>query len=625
VKLRFLPNFLLASLGLLHAQAVSVWLTTDDQKTLLQAQPAVSFANGGSAAIPTVFVDELSGYQSIEGFGASFTDSSAWLMNEKIPAASLHGVMLSLFDHTAGIGIGFVRNPMGASDLARSVYSYDDLSAGATDPNLNSFSIAHDQADIIPLLLDAKLINPRLKVMGTPWSPPGWMKTSGSMIDSATGGTLLSADYTPFANYFVRYLEAYAAAGVPVDYISMQNEPLNDPTGYPGMSMPATTQLAVLRDYVLPALAASQLTTQVLIYDHNWDQPVDPQTVLGDPTLAASAQIGGIAWHWYAGTPGAMSLLHNQYPNRKSYVTEASGGTWIADEVKTDFETIIQSMRNWASSWVKWGLALDENRGPYIAGGCNDCTPLITVNSSSGAVSYNIDYYTLGHFSKFVFPEAVRVWSSNAPGIVSAAFLNPNGTEAVVAYNDSPSSQAFQLTSHGRSFVYTLPALAGASFLWTAEQRGPAGRSPVQPATRRASPPPVYTVSAVSQQIQASSYNDMSGLETETTADTDGGYDVGYSADGSWAEYQNIEFASGVSSVSVRVASAGSGGTLEFHLDAVNGPLAGVATLPVTGGWQTWTTVTAPISGATGVRNLFVVFGNGAASGIANLNWFQFR
>ncbi|MGA3185873.1 MAG: carbohydrate-binding protein [Bryobacteraceae bacterium] len=609
VALRNLSWLFFASL--LNAQTVSVWLTTDDQKTLLQPQAAISFSSGASASIPTVFVDEGKRYQSIEGFGASFTDSSAWLMNEKIvPASSLPTVMNSLFDHNAGIGISFVRNPMGASDLSRSVYSYEDTQG--------SFSIAHDQVDIIPLLRQAKVINPRLKIMATPWSPPGWMKTSGSMI----GGSLLAADYTSFANYFVQYLQAYAAAGVPVDYISLQNEPLYVPTAYPGMSMPATDQLTVLRDYVLPALASAQLTTKVLIYDHNWDQPPYPETVLSDPTLAASARIGGIAWHWYAGTPGAMSLLHTQYSGRNNYVTEASGGTWIADEVRTDFETITQSMRNWSSSYVKWGMALDQNRGPFIQGGCGDCTPLITVNQSTGAVSYNIDYYTLGHFSKFVLPGAVRVYSSNAPRMVSAAFTNPNGTEAVVAYNDSATSQTFQVTSRGRSFVYTLPALAGATFVWTAEQQSmPSGRSVTRPARR-----PGYTVSAVSQQIQASSYNDMNGLETETTLDTDGGYDLGYSADGSWAEYQNIDFGSGISTVNVRMASAGSGGTLEFHLDSVSGPLAGTATLAPTGGWQIWTTVSAPMSGASGVRNLFLVLrSGGAAGGIANLNWVQFH
>jgi glucosylceramidase len=244
------------------------------------------------------------------------------------------------------------------------------------------------------------------------------------------------------------------------------------------------------------------------------------------------------------------------------------------------------------------------------------------VNQGTGAVTYNIDYYTLGHFSKFVLPEAVRVYSSNAPRIVSAAFMNKNGTEALVAYNDSSSSQTFQVTSHGRSFVSTLPALAGATFVWTSESPAPIGRSLARPVRSR----PGYVVAAASQQIQASSYNYMSGLETETTSDTDGGYDLGYSADGSWAEYRNIDFGSGVSSVNVRVASGGSGGTMEFHLDSQSGPLAGTATLPVTGGWQTWTTVTAPISGATAIRNLFVTFRSGGASGgIANVNWFQFH
>jgi glucosylceramidase len=581
------------------AQAVNVWVTTDDQKTLLQPGAAFSFSGTPSPGIPTIYIDELSRYQSIEGFGASFTDSAGYLMNEKIPSSALPAVMNSLFDHAAGIGISFVRNPMGASDLSRTIYSYDDT----LDPPLTNFSIAHDQVDIIPLVLKAKAINPKLKIMANPWSPPGWMKTSGSMI----GGALSSTYYTSFANYFVRYLQAYAAAGITVDYISLQNEPLYVPTSYPGMSMPATDQLTVLRDYLLPALTANNLSTKVLIYDHNWDTPAYPQTILPDPKIAASNQIGGIAWHWYGGTPGAMSLLHNQYPNRNNYVTEASGGTWIADEVKTDFETITQSMRNWSSSYVKWGLALDENRGPFIQGGCGDCTPLITVNESTGAVSYNVDYYTLGHFSKFVLPGATRIYSSNAPRIITAAFTNPKGTEVLVAYNDSSSSQTFQVMSHGRAFQYTLAALAGATFTWTPGREYGHG----------------YKVSATGQ-IQASSYNNMSGFETESTSDTDGGFDMGYSNDGSWAEYKSVDFGTGVSQVNVRVASGGSGGTLEFHLDSATGPLAGTATLPVTGGWQTWNTVTASVS-ATGIRNLFIVIHGTGTAGIANLNWFQFQ
>jgi len=151
--------------------------------------------------------------------------------------------------------------------------------AGQTDTNLNSFSIAHDQDDIIPLVQQALQLNPQLKIMANPWSPPGWMKDSGSMVT----GSLLPGMYAPFAKYFVKYLQAYQAAGISVNYISLQNEPLYEPADYPGMPMNAATQTIVLRDFILPALAANNLTnTTVLVYDHNWDRPHYPTTEFSD-------------------------------------------------------------------------------------------------------------------------------------------------------------------------------------------------------------------------------------------------------------------------------------------------------------------------------------------------------
>jgi len=323
-----------------------------------------------------------------------------------------------------------------------------------------------------------------------------------------------------------------------------------------------------------------------------------------------------------------MTTLHNLYPDLGQYVTEASGGTWVADEVQTDFEAIVQSMRNWSKAFVKWGLALDENHGPH-AGGCGDCNGLVTVNQSTGAVTKAIDYYTLGHFSKFVLPGAVRIASTNAPGVIGAAFLNPGRGAVLVAYNDSASSKTFQVLWNARSFAYTLPPLAGATFQWSGA--GPGGDCGVTvrgsrvkrlPPARGACPPPV--VSAF-QQIQASSYDDVSAFQTEQCTDTDGGFDLGFAQDGSWAEYRNVDFGAGASSVNVRVASAGTGGTLEFHLDSPAGPVIGQAPIPVTGGWQTWTTVTAPVSAAAGVTALYVVVRrSGGTGGVGNLNWFQF-
>jgi glucosylceramidase len=604
----------------LKAQTVSVWLTTDDQKALLQPQPDVNFTGDPIvSSSPVVVIDEHSMHQVVEGFGASMTDSSAFLLHQTLPTSNLVAVMRSLFDRTEGIGISFLRNPIGASDLARTVYSYDDQPMGTADSSLASFSIDHDRVDVLPLLLMAKGINPQIKMMGTPWSPPGWMKTSGSMI----GGSLKTAASSVLAAYLVRYLQAYASAGVPVDYISLQNEPLYLPDDYPGMSMGSTEQLGLLRDYVLPAMHAANLPTKILVYDHNWDQAVYPRSVLSDAAIAGSPNVAGTAWHWYAGSPGAMTTIHNLYPGLNNYVTESSGGTWIGDEVKQDFEMIVHSMRNWASAYVKWGLALDQNRGPH-SGGCGTCTPLVTIDSGTGAVSYQIDYYTLGHFSKFVLPGSVALWSSNVPGVISAAFATPNGKLVLVAYNDSSADKTFQVSWHGRSFVYSLPSLAGATFTWIASARGRTVGQSTPAAAPRAVLRPRYVIPATSQ-IQASSYTQIANVQSEPCSDTEGGFDIGYSVDGGWLEFDNIDFGSGPTAVDARWASGGSGGALEFHLDSTAGPIVASGFLPVTGGWQTWQTLSIPVSGAQGLHRVFVVFRGNGADGLGNLNWFRFR
>jgi O-glycosyl hydrolase len=617
--------------------AVSIVVTTNDQTMQLSPQPTVSFstASGGSNV---VYLDETQVYQPIEGFGAATTDSAMYLLNEVAQPAQLSQAMNDLFTrHGNGIGLSFLRNPMGASDLARGVYSFDDNN-GQADPTLAHFSIAHDQVDIIPLILQAKQLNPQLKIMANPWSPPGWMKDSGSMI----GGSLLSSMYTPFADYFVDYLQAYAAAGVNVDYISLQNEPLYVPTNYPGMCMPAvlsstdcptsqTNQATALFSYVAPALTAAGLTTKVLVYDHNWDRPDYPQDVLMNESLS---QIAGVAWHGYGGTPGAMSVIQNMFPAVGTYETEHSGLITNSDQTRLDFEEITQCMRSWARAYVKWSLALDENNGPHT-GGCSTCTPIVTVNSTSGNITYGSEYYTMGNFSKYVLPSANRIYSSNASGMVTAAFVNPapDNSRVLVAFNDSSQAQTFQVQWGTQSFTYTLPSLAGATFTWAGIQS--AGT-------------PAYTVSAVSQ-IQASSFNRTAGnntpgnyltwgLETELTSDANGGYDVGFANNGDYAVYNNVDFGTGVSTVAARLAclqdngqgngGGNCGGTLEFHLDSNTGALVASVTVPSTGGWETWQTILQTnVSGASGVHDLYVVFnapGSGT-TGLGNINWFQFN
>jgi glucosylceramidase len=599
------------------AQRAEIWLTTSGRTALLERQAGAEFASERKPGLPVVIVADGMAYQTIEGFGASMTDSAAYLIRQRVPEDKRQAVMEELFDPVKGIGVSFLRNPMGASDLARFHYSYDDMPPGQEDPKLERFSIDHDRADILPLLKQALRISPQIRMMGSPWSAPGWMKTSGSMI----GGSLRKEAYPAFALYFRKYVEAYAAEGVPVHYVSMQNEPLYVPKDYPGMSVTAAEQTEFLKHYLLPELDAARMSVRVLVYDHNWDRPDYPEQVLRDSVIAGSPRVAGTAWHWYGGTAGAMTVVHQLDPKRGQYVTEASGGTWIEDQVKADFEAIVHSMRNWARAFVKWGLALNERRGPN-AGGCNTCTGLIEVNEQTGEVRKTIDYYTLGHFSKFVRPGAVRVYSTNAPGVITAAFVNRDRSRVLVVFNETRAEKRFQVEWRGRWMELALPPLGGATVTWP-QGVEPPGAQGTPRAPREVKPP--FVISALEQPILASNYTDLRGLRTEPCSDEEGGFNLGYSAGGSWAEFRHVDFGAGVSRVEARVASAGTGGTLELRLDAPDGPLIGQAPLPVTGGWQTWTTVSAPVTGAAGVRNLYVVFTRqGGSGGLANLNWLRF-
>jgi glucosylceramidase len=452
-------------------EPVSVWLTTPDQANLLTQQGNVTFSGTIRSNPTTITVNEGLTYQQMVGFGASLTDASAWLIYNKLSASQRTTLLNNLFSASSGVGLDFLRQPMGASDLtlpASGEYSYDDMPAGQTDPSLAHFSISHDTSYIIPVLQQALQINPNIKIMGTPWSPPGWMKSTGSM----EGGTLNSNAYVAYANYFVKFIQAYQALGLPIYAISPQNEPLYVPTGYPGMSMPATTERDFIKNYLGPAFSSNGITTNILGYDHNWDQPGYPETILSDST--ASSYTSGVAWHCYAGTVDAQTTVHNLYPSKDTYETECSGGTWEGSNWPNGFqntmELLINTTRNWSKTVVRWGLALDTNNGPNLGTGasCTTCRGIVTINQSNGAVTYNSDYYALGQASKFVVPGASRIDSNSfgSKSIEDVAFKNPDGSRVLVVYNSRPTSKTFQVQWNNEAFSYTLPAGAVATFKW---------------------------------------------------------------------------------------------------------------------------------------------------------------
>jgi glucosylceramidase len=448
--------------------SVSVVMTTADGRNKLTPQAGATFNAGSGSGGQTITINPSTTYQTMAGFGASFTDSSAWLV---FNSPQRNAIMTQLFSPTSGAGIDFLRQPIGASDYSRSTFSYDDT---AGDTSLSHFSTSHDNAYILPLLQQAKQINPATTFMATPWSPPAWMKSSNSMV----GGVLTSGNRTAYANYLVKFIQAYAAAGIPISLITPQNEPDNDPGNYPGMKWPSADEATFINSYLGPAIQNAGLSTKILGYDHNWDDPGYPTTVLS----SAGNYTAGTAWHCYSDANGvtAQTQVHNQFPNKDTYFTECSG-TKSANDADTFGDTLmwqtehlmINTTRNWAKSVVTWNMALDQNGGPSM--NCTNCTGVVTVNGSN--VTYNAELYMLGQASKFVKPGAVRIDSNSfgSGGLEDVAFKNPDGSHALLVQNAGGGNNTFNVSENGQSFTYTLPGRSVATFVWTPGTTGGGG------------------------------------------------------------------------------------------------------------------------------------------------------
>ena len=409
-------------------------------------------------------VDEGTRYQQMIGFGAAMTDASAFLINRKLGPRRA-AVMQELFGRDPGIGLSFLRVPIGASDFSSTHYSYDDMPAGQADVTLARFSIDADRADKLPVLRQALAINPRLMLVASPWSAPGWMKTSGSLI----GGTLRPESYPTFADYLHRFIQAYASEGVPVFAITLQNEPAFEPPDYPGMRLEPAARAALIGRHVGPLFARHGIATHILDWDHNWDRPDQPIAVLADS--AARRHVSGVAWHCYAGDVDAQEMVRAAHPDKDVYFTECSGGAWapsFGDNLRWNVSTlVIRSVRGWARGVALWNLALDQHGGPHL-GGCGNCRGVITINSATGAVTRNEEYYALAHASAFVRPGAHRIASStDVGGLESVAFRNADdGSKVLIVVNTTAADVAMAIRTGGHAIHYTMRAGSVVTFRW---------------------------------------------------------------------------------------------------------------------------------------------------------------
>ena len=468
----FLPVFIIFGLILLSCekkssetagenQILEYWLTTGDRSALLQKVTQPFVFDKLTSDLPLIEVDTGQKFQSIDGFGYTFTGGSALLLHQKLDQSKRKELLNELFStENGGIGVSYLRLSIGASDLDAHTFSYNDLQSGETDPSLTNFSLDEDRKHLIPILKEILAINPELKVMSSPWSAPAWMKTN----NSPKGGSLKYEYYSTYADYLVRYVQEMSKEGIAIDAITIQNEPEN-PNNNPSMVMTAQEQAAFIKMHLGPAFAREKIKTKIVIFDHNCDHPEYPISILNDAD--AKKYIDGSAFHLYLGDISALSLVRNAHPDRNIYFTEQ----WTSSEGKFDGDLrwhvrnlIVGATRNWSRTVLEWNLAADPQQNPHTDnGGCTKCLGALTIGNS---VIRNVSYYIVAHASKFVSPGSVRIASTLSDNIPNVGFITPEGRRVLIVLNDSEEDKQFVISFDGRHTSVSLMASSVGTFVW---------------------------------------------------------------------------------------------------------------------------------------------------------------
>jgi glucosylceramidase len=438
-----------------------LWLTTPDRAAIVAQQASSLPFSSEAGQLPALTVDDAQHFQTIDGFGFALTGGSAQLLM-RMNAAQRTALLKELFTTGGdGMGVSYLRLSIGASDMNEHVFSYDDLPPGETDAEMAKFSLGPDHADVIPVMKEILAIRPGIKIMASPWSAPAWMKTN----DDVKGGELKPEYYGAFAKYFVKYVEAMRAEGIAIDAITIENEPLN-PKNTPSMVMFAQQQDAFIAKDLGPAFAKAGIRTKILLYDHNPDVPSYPLSILGDPQ--ASKYVDGTAFHLYGGETSVLMQVHDAYPKKNLYMTEQSvtgyrgGALDIAEPVRS---VLIGATRNWSRNVLLWNLAADPQNGPHTNnGGCTGCSGALTLDGD--AVTKNVAYYVLEHFSQFVPPDSVRVASSEMEQLATVAFLTPEKKVVLVVSNTGNFPKSFAVKYHGKFFQTIMPAESVGTYVW---------------------------------------------------------------------------------------------------------------------------------------------------------------
>ena len=478
-----------ANLIFAQSERIESWITNPDRSALFEKQPEVTFSEKNSSrGGSTIIIDDSHQMQTIDGFGFALTGGSAELLM-KMSSGERAKILKELFAwDEKNIGVSYIRLSIGASDLNSFVFSYDDLQKEETDFELNKFNLARDYNDVIPVMKEILAINPAIKILGSPWSAPAWMKTNNDV----RGGRLKRECYGVYALYFVKYVQAMKNAGITIDAITIQNEPVNS-NNTPSMTWFENEQAEFIKNNLGPAFEKAGIKTKIILFDHNGDRPDYPLSLLNDPEVAKYAD--GSGFHNYVGdVAAALSLMHTARPDKNLYFTEqmvverpASPEINIANPVKN---LILRTTQNWSRNVILWNLAADPLNDPHTDnGGCSMCQGAITINGD--IVSRNIAYYTIAHASKFVRPGSVRIASTNRgdktvglyedeqrPGVFrtaiienmeilsNVAFRTPEGKTVLIVVNDTYSANSFTIQWNGKYAGIKLNPGAVGTYVW---------------------------------------------------------------------------------------------------------------------------------------------------------------
>lgn len=446
--------------GNCQAQTVNWWLTTGDKTSLLSEQPPIKFnQSAGDNQLPVIAVNPQRKYQSMDGFGFALTGGSAQLIS-RMSAEERAKLLQELFGKKSNdIAISYLRLSIGSSDLNDHTFSYDDLPAGQTDVKLAKFSLNEDEKEVIPVLKEILAINPKIKIMGSPWSAPLWMKSNSNI----QGGRLKDEYYPVYAQYFIKYIKGMQQHGIHIDAITIQNEPFND-GNTPSMQFFAKEELNFIKNNLGPAFRSAGVKTKIILYDHNCDAPEYPISILTDPD--ANKYVDGSGFHLYVGQTSAMSKVHEAFPHKNLYFTEMMAVSRVDFNVANPEDRImIGATRNWSKNVILWNLAADPKFQPHTDnGGCPSCQGAVTIDGDK--TERNLAYYTMGHVSKFVPVNSVRIESSVPEGLSNVAFKTPEGKTVLVVANKGKLAIPFKVSSAGKNFDARISSASVATFVW---------------------------------------------------------------------------------------------------------------------------------------------------------------